>query len=474
MIIDSAVIEVRSGPGGDGAVSFRREKGISKGGPYGGDGGRGGSVILLADSEVETLLDFSGRHHWKAQNGEKGGRKGMHGADGADLLIRVPVGTLIYNEPVAGELPKEVAPETDMDAYLDEIFLSGTERAAIHAPEPDSKPAGDLIVDMHTPGMRFVIAQGGKGGLGNKAFKTSTHQTPREAEPGGEYECKRLRLELKLMADVGLLGKPNAGKSTLLCRVSKATPKIAPYPFTTLRPHLGIAEVGAAQAGARPRRLVVADMPGLIENAHLGAGMGIRFLRHVERTRVLLHVLEPHPTDETEIIANYKAIRTALKGYDKAGNETALAKKPEVVVISKSDLMEPGEEAALVKKVQKATKAKKVFVMSAATGEGVREVLEECWRVCDSDKKAELQAAEDEIDVLAASGWDAKAADTRAPAKLAKQREKREVNKTIKSMKTAAVKNEAAAPAKKLKRGLGKNKQKKTTKASIKKYVPKK
>ncbi len=436
MIIDSAIIEVRSGAGGDGMVSFRREKGISKGGPYGGDGGRGGDVILLADPEVETLLDFSGRHHWKAQPGEKGGRKGMHGAAGSDLIIHVPVGTQVFEEPVAGALPKEVSFDTDPDAALAEIFLSGSERAAIHAPELDSKPVGALLADMDAPGKRLVIARGGKGGLGNKMFKTSTHQTPREAEPGGPTEEHRLRLELKLVADVGLLGKPNAGKSTFLCRVSKATPKIADYPFTTMRPHLGIAEVGAPQAGTSPRRLVVADMPGLIENAHLGAGMGIRFLRHVERTRVLLHILEHAPADGSTILANYKAIRTALKGYDKA-----LAKKPEVVVISKSDLLDPADEAKLVKQMQKAAKTAKVFTMSAATGTGMREVLEECWRVSGAAKAAEA-AETAEAEAKIAAGWveDSPTAATRASAREA-MRAKRSDNKAMKKPSNPAEKN---------------------------------
>ncbi len=464
MIIDSAIIEVRSGPGGDGAVSFRREKGISKGGPYGGDGGRGGDVVLLADPEVETLLDFSGRHHWKAQNGEKGGRKGMHGAAGADLVVRVPVGTQVYEESARGELPKEVSPDTDIDAFLDEIFLSGSERAAIHAPTPDSKPTGNLIIDMNTPGMRFVIAKGGKGGLGNKAFKTSTHQTPREAEPGGVYEEKRLRLELKLVADVGLLGKPNAGKSTFLCRVSKATPKIADYPFTTLRPHLGIAEVGAGQDGSGARRLVVADMPGLIENAHLGAGLGHRFLRHVERTRVLLHVLEHAPSDGSDILKNYKAIRTALKGHD-----AALAQKPEIIVLSKNDLLTPDQESKLVQKLLKATKAKKILSMSAATGEGVRQVLEECWKVCESHKRQEAAEAAGEEGL----GWSNTPTQAADPAR-AQQRALRAINKAMKKPEKVGAKK-GVPKVKKVNAGKGASKNtRKSAKKPAKKPAKKK
>lgn len=331
--------------------------------------------------------------------------------------------------------------------------MSGAEKAAIHAPAPDSKPAGALIVDMHTPGMRFVIAKGGRGGLGNKNFATSTHQTPREAEPGGAYQEKRLRLELKLVADVGLLGKPNAGKSTFLCRISKATPKIADYPFTTLRPHLGIAEIsagqGAGQSGASARRLVVADMPGLIENAHLGAGMGIRFLRHVERTRVLLHVLEHAPSDGSDILKNYKAIRTALKGHD-----ADLAKKPEVIVLSKSDLLTPAQEAKLVEKLLKATKAKKIFSMSAATGMGVRQVLEECWKVCEKNKRqTAAEAAEITEPTGARAAWTATPTQAADPAR-AKQRATRANNKAMKKPEKVGAKK-SMPKAKKVNAGKG-------------------
>ena len=223
-----------------------------------------------------------------------------------------------------------------------------------------------------------MAAAGGKGGRGNKHFATPTNQAPRECEPGGSAITRRLRLELKLVADVGLLGKPNAGKSSFLSKVSRAVPKIADYPFTTIKPQLGIAEIPVGQKpkpGERRPRLVVADMPGLIENAHLGAGMGTRFLRHVERTGVLLHFVEPCPGDESNPVKNYKAIRTALAGHD-----DALAAKPEVVALSKCDLLTDKESAALAKKLEKAA-GKPVFLFSSATGQGLPELLREIWRV---------------------------------------------------------------------------------------------
>ena len=271
MLVDRAIIHVRSGKGGDGHVGFRREKFIPKGGPDGGDGGDGGDVVLVATAGVDTLLDFAGRHHWRAADGGPGMTKQQHGSNGADLNVELPPGTLVYDE----------------DAH-------------------------ELLGDLAEPGSRLVVAAGGKGGFGNEHFKSATNQAPRQFTPGGEAEERTLRLELKLVADVGLVGKPNAGKSTLLARISKARPKIADYPFTTLEPNLGIAEL------PNHRRLVFADIPGLIEGARHGVGLGIEFLRHIERTRVLVHLVEIDPADGSDPVANYRVVRDELAGYSNA------------------------------------------------------------------------------------------------------------------------------------------------------------
>jgi GTP-binding protein len=290
MFIDEAQIEVKAGDGGGGCVSFRREAGVPRGGPNGGDGGKGGDVILRARAGLDTLLDFRGRHHWRAGDGQPGRGKDQFGRGGEDLVIDAPPGTLVY------------------DLRLDL-----------------------LIKDLDRPGLEVVVARGGKGGRGNKAFATATNQTPREAEPGRPGRERHLRLELKLIADIGLVGLPNAGKSTLLSRLSAARPKVADYPFTTLQPHLGIVEAGPE------RRFVIADLPGLIEGAHEGVGLGDAFLKHIERTRALVHLVEIEPhTGQTPAEA-YRAIRAELEAYS-----PALAAKPELVVLTKADLL-PGE-----------------------------------------------------------------------------------------------------------------------------------
>ncbi|MEM9415613.1 MAG: GTPase ObgE [Planctomycetota bacterium] len=388
MFIDSANILVRSGKGGDGCVAFHREKFVSKGGPSGGDGGNGGSVILVADPAVETLMDFAGRHHWFAPDGEQGGAKGMTGKKGGDLEIHLPPGTLVYENPPELLAPKEPDPD-DPDRILEEIFLTGHERAQlaqVRSPQPGEAPSGPLLIDLNTPGMRYTIAGGGRGGFGNEHFKSSTNQTPREATPGEPSIELYLRLELKLIADVGLLGKPNAGKSTLLSRISAAQPKIADYPFTTLKPQLGIARLDAGQAAAMSpgggRRLVFADIPGLIENAHQGQGLGLQFLKHVERTRVLLHVLEVEPTDGSDPIENYHVIRNEL-----AQHSQALASKPEVVVLSKADLLGGPEDHAVAAEMIGKELGVQVLTMSAATGEGIPQVLEACWGLLDGKQK---------------------------------------------------------------------------------------
>jgi GTP-binding protein len=327
MIIDSATIVVRSGKGGDGAVTFRREKFVPKGGPDGGDGGNGGSVILRASDEVETLLDFAGRHHWRADAGRPGGPKNRHGKSGADLVVELPAGTQVYDD------------ET-----------------------------GELIVDLDAVGKTFTVAQGGRGGFGNTHFKGPTNQTPREATPGEAAVERALRLELKLIADIGLVGLPNAGKSMLLSRLSRAHPKIAEYPFTTLEPQLGIASLD------EQRRLVLADLPGLIAHAHEGQGLGIRFLRHIERTRLLVHVLEAVPADGSDPVTNFQTVQQELGGYS-----AALGGKTQLVALSKMDVAgDEAERNALIARVQTALD-RKVVAISAVSGDGLSSLLQQCW-----------------------------------------------------------------------------------------------
>ncbi len=324
MFIDEAKIYVKAGDGGNGCLSFRREKFIPKGGPDGGDGGDGGDVYFEAVKDLDTLLDFAGKHHWIARNGKPGEGANKHGADGEDLIIRVPPGTLIY--------------DTDLDL---------------------------LLRDMNQTGLKVCVCRGGKGGKGNKAFATSTNQTPRIATPGKKGQERNIRLELKLIADVGLVGMPNAGKSTLISRCSAARPKIADYPFTTLEPVLGIVELSDY------RRFVMADIPGLIEGAHDGTGLGYEFLRHIERTTVLAHILDVMPADGSDPAENYHTLRNELAQYS-----IALAKKPEIIVANKIDL---DPDAAKVQQLEKRL-GKTVAHISAVTGSGIKELCETLWQ----------------------------------------------------------------------------------------------
>ena len=334
MLIDETVIFVRSGRGGDGCVSFRREKYVPKGGPDGGNGGRGGDVVLVADREMNTLQSLVPRPHYRAKAGGQGMGKSRTGADAADLLVTVPAGTLVF------------------DAETDE-----------------------LLADLAEDGERFVAAPGGKGGLGNEHYKSSTNQTPREFTPGEPAVDRTLRLELKLLADVGLVGLPNAGKSTFLRAISRGRPKVADYPFTTLEPHLGMVTL-PAERGIE-RRMVVADIPGLIEGAADGAGLGHDFLKHVERTRVLVHLLDVDPPDGSDPVGNWRTIRGELARY---GGD--LAEKPEVVVLNKTDLA----DAVAVDEVAKRLRRELdpgldvgPLRMSGLSGDGVRAVLEAAW-----------------------------------------------------------------------------------------------
>lgn len=332
MFIDQAIIQVRSGKGGDGCLSFRREKFIPKGGPDGGDGGKGGDIVLVTDENINTLLDFRNRRHWHAKNGQPGMGKEKTGPSADDLLLSVPPGTMIYDD------------ET-----------------------------GELLYDLDEIGSRFVIAKGGKGGYGNTHFKSSTNQVPRKITPGEPGVERQLRLELKLLADVGLVGKPNAGKSTLLRAISAARPAVAAFPFTTLHPQLGIAELST------DRRLVFADIPGLIEGAASGAGLGHDFLRHVERTGILVHLLDIAPVDGSDPVENYQAIRKELAEYS-----TALADKEELIALNKIDLVPEVDRDNLIEKIAGQLgfeKGKRPLVLSGATGIGLRQVIEQCWRL---------------------------------------------------------------------------------------------
>lgn len=331
MFIDEAKIQVKAGNGGNGCLSFRREKFVPKGGPDGGEGGKGASVYFQAVKGLDTLLDFAGKHHWNAQNGRPGSGNNRHGADGKDLIIKVPPGTLIYD---------------------DDLNL--------------------LLKDLNEVGPKVCVCRGGRGGKGNKAFATPTNQTPRYAEPGKKGQQRNIKLELKLIADVGLVGMPNAGKSTLIARCSKARPKIADYPFTTTEPVLGIVELSDF------RRFVMADIPGLIQNAHSGAGLGFEFLRHIERTRIIVHLLDITPQDNSNPAENYKAIRQELTLYSKA-----LAKKTEIIVANKIDLDPDGKAVEDLKKKLKKT----IHPISAVTGEGVKDLTESLWKKLKKTKK---------------------------------------------------------------------------------------
>lgn len=337
MFVDEATIQVRAGDGGNGCVSFRREKYIPKGGPDGGDGGYGGSVIFVTDVHKDTLLDFAGRHHWTAQNGEAGMGKKMYGKAGEDLYIPVPPGTLIFD-------------------------LSH----------------GILLADMNELEKEVVICKGGKGGQGNFHFRSSTNQAPRYAEPGIEGEVRQLRLELKLIADVGLVGMPNAGKSTLLRAISAARPKVADYPFTTLDPQLGIVDLGG------DRRIVVADIPGLIEGAQHGAGLGHHFLKHIERTKVIVHMLDLFPVDQSDPAENYRKIRRELEAFS-----PKLGEKRELIAANKTDLAIDDDA---FNKLQADLAGKQVYAISGASHQGCDKLLEGIWQILLKEKK-ELNAA---------------------------------------------------------------------------------
>jgi GTP-binding protein len=319
--IDEVEVMVSSGDGGPGAVSFRREAHVPFGGPNGGDGGRGADVILEADPQLGTLLEFRYKPRWSAPKGESGRGSDCNGKRGEDLLLKVPVGTVVYDA------------ET-----------------------------GELVADLSETGTRVVVAEGGRGGLGNMNFATPWDQAPRHAQPGEPGESRKLRLELKLLADVGILGFPNAGKSTFIAAVSRAKPKIANYPFTTLIPNLGVARVDEF------RSFLMADIPGLIPGAASGAGLGIRFLKHVERTRVFLHLITPEG-DDFDLLARYDALLHEVASFD-----PDLARRPQVVAASQIDLPDARAAWELARPAFEA-RGITLYGVSAVTGEGVREIV---------------------------------------------------------------------------------------------------
>jgi GTP-binding protein len=339
MFVDQARIVVRGGHGGNGCVSFRREKFVPRGGPDGGQGGHGGAVWLLADASLKALNSFRFVHTYEADRGRHGEGSNCTGRDGQDRIVRVPPGTVVLDEE------------------------------------------GGQLADLLHEGDRYLAAKGGRGGRGNSSFATSTHQAPRECEPGRPGEERVLYLELKLIADIGLVGFPNAGKSTLISRISAARPKIADYPFTTLEPNLGVVDLGQF------RSLVVADIPGLIEGAHTGHGLGIKFLRHVERTRVLLHLVDVSEMTGRDPLHDIQVINSELRSFSEA-----LAAKPQILVATKTDTKPSPERLKMVE-----DEARRLGVpfhaISAASGEGVRELLEAAWPLVQEVTRREAEAA---------------------------------------------------------------------------------
>lgn len=333
--IDQVEIEVEAGKGGDGIVAFRREKYVPAGGPAGGNGGRGGSVIFVTKENLQTLLDFRYNHRFQGENGSRGGPNNRTGAAGSDRIIEVPCGTTVYD----GE-------------------------------------TGELIGDLIKPGQTLCVAAGGKGGLGNKFFLSNSNRAPEYALPGLAGEHRRLRLELKLLAEVGIIGLPNAGKSTLISALSAARPKVADYPFTTLIPNLGVVRKPTGDG------TVFADIPGLIEGAHQGAGLGHDFLRHIERTRLLLHLVDITSPDP---IADYQTIQHELQAYGRG-----LAQRPQILALNKVDAVDEETSTAITHQLKTLSQTS-VFLISAVTRTGLDELLQHIWSMLDQLNEAEAE-----------------------------------------------------------------------------------
>jgi GTPase len=351
MFVDEVDIEVAAGDGGQGAMSFRREKFVPRGGPDGGNGGHGGSVYMVASPHINTLVNFRFHPEHRAERGKGGSGANRTGANGKDLVLEVPVGTLVYAQ--------------DIEAG---------------APTPPLAAECHVVADLSEQGQRVLIARGGKGGLGNAHFVTSTNRAPRKHQPGLPGEVRRLRLHLKLLADVGLVGYPNAGKSTLISRVSAARPKIADYPFTTLTPNLGVVSM------SDDRSFVVADVPGLIEGAHEGHGLGVRFLKHLERTKVLIVVVDVSGLSGREPADDLDVLRRELTLFD-----AELARKPQLVAANKIDA---ATDESLVASLEARARALDLpfFRVSAVAGTGLQPLLEAAWKIL-AEARANEQAA---------------------------------------------------------------------------------
>lgn len=349
MFCDQTTVTFVAGNGGNGCVSFRREKFIAKGGPDGGDGGNGGNIVLIADDNINTLADFRTQKRYKADDGEQGRGKNQHGKTGEDLVLKVPVGTMIYD--------------------------LGNKK---------------LFEDLKVSGQSYTVVHGGKGGKGNARFASSTLQAPKFAEVGEPGEERELNLELKLIADVGIIGLPSAGKSTLISVISNARPKIAAYPFTTLIPNLGLVDVGKVTGKRIKDSFLTADIPGLIEGAHLGKGLGDEFLKHVTRTKILIHVID---VNDKDIVKSYETINTELKNYNKI-----LAKKPQIIALNKADTVDDEMMTMLTRELKKKSKKTPIFGISAATGKGVKDLILETYKVLKALRLEQKEENEIRID----------------------------------------------------------------------------
>ena len=334
MFVDEVDIHVEAGNGGRGCLAFRREKFVPRGGPSGGDGGHGGSVYVVASPHINTLINFRFHPEFSAERGEHGMGSNRTGHGGADLELEVPIGTLVYEKGAESDAPLR------------------------------------LLADLAEEGQKVLVAKGGRGGLGNARFATSTNRAPRKVQPGEPGEIKDLRLELKLLADVGLVGFPNAGKSTLISRISAARPKIADYPFTTLTPNLGVVRL------SDERSFVVADVPGLIEGAHRGLGLGHQFLRHLERTKVLVHLVDVSGASGRDPVVDLDTVRRELELF-----QPTLAAKPQIVAANKIDALDPSQRDQITALQNRAAALDLPFLqVSAVTGQGIPELLEAMWR----------------------------------------------------------------------------------------------
>jgi GTPase len=353
LFVDEVDIHVEAGHGGRGCLAFRREKFVPRGGPSGGDGGHGGSVYIVASPHINTLINYRYHPLSDAEAGQNGMGSNCSGGAGKDLELAVPIGTLVYEKIADPEKPEH---------------LENREHPE-HTENP-RKPGYALIADLSEEGQRVLVAKGGRGGMGNARFATATNRAPRKVQPGEPGEIKDLRLELKLLADVGLVGFPNAGKSTMIARISAARPKIADYPFTTLVPNLGVVRISA------DRSFVVADVPGLIEGAHRGQGLGHQFLRHLERTKVLVHLVDMSGATGRNPVEDLDTVRNELELF-----APTLAAKPQIVVANKMDAVDPSDDSAVKALETRAKKLKLPFLrVSGVSGQGVPELLEAMWR----------------------------------------------------------------------------------------------